>query len=87
MAETKKTTNEETATKKENLVEIELFKDNWKYKDDVTVGVNGEFWQIKRGEKVKVPAHVAEVIRNSLAQQKSTSQLISNLEKDYKKLN
>lgn len=36
------------------LVEIQLFKDNDKYKDDVLVSVNDEHILIKRGEKVKI---------------------------------
>lgn len=33
-------------------------------KDDVFVGVNGKSWLIKRGEAVKVPACVAEILKN-----------------------
>ena len=87
MAEAKKAAVEETATKKEDdgMVEIELFKDNGKYKEDLFVGVNGKFWLVKRGEKVKVPAEVAEVIENSFIQQKLTNQLIAGFTEDYKK--
>lgn len=33
-------------------------------KDDVFAGVNGRSWLIKRGEAVKVPACVAEILQN-----------------------
>lgn len=33
--------------------------------DDVTVGINGKFYKIKRGEPVEVPAEVYEVLMNS----------------------
>ena len=33
--------------------------------DEVTVGVNGKMWKVKRGEEVEVPRCVAVVIRNS----------------------
>lgn len=37
------------ATNLEDKVTINLFKDNNKYRDDVTVIVNGSVFQIKRG--------------------------------------
>lgn len=49
-------------TKKENklteLVAIKLFKDGEKYNDDVFVAVNGNNYQIKRGETVQVPMFI-----------------------------
>jgi hypothetical protein len=65
----------ETA-KKEELVEIELFKDNKDYKDDVFVCVNGKNRVIKRGEKVKIPKAYAEVLENSKAQDKETAKMM-----------
>ena len=56
MATTKKT-QEKTASARadENtLVEIELFRDNKDYKDNVFVAVNGESCVIARGRKVKI---------------------------------
>lgn len=44
------------------LVEIKLFKDNNKYKDDVFVSVNGENCVIKRGVRVKVKRKFANVL-------------------------
>ena len=46
--------NEERKAYWNELVEVKLFKDNNKYKDDVYVSVNGENCVIKRGEKVKI---------------------------------
>lgn len=60
----------------EELVPIRLFKDNDKYKDDVFVAVNGRSFQIKRGETVQVPAYVAEVLEQSMAQDNATANLI-----------
>jgi hypothetical protein len=65
----------ETA-KKEELVEIELFKDNIDYKDDVFVCVNGKNRVIKRGEKVKIPKAYAEVLENSKAQDRATAKMM-----------
>lgn len=72
-------------------VEIELFYDGDKYKDDVTVGVNGKTWLIKRGEKVTVPRFVAEVLKNSMEQDKASAigrrMLESDFERNSKKYN
>lgn len=38
--------------------------------DEVTVGVNGIMYKVKRGEEVEVPKAVAVVIRNSNLQAK-----------------
>ena len=57
-------------------VEIELFKDSGKYKDDVFVAVNGVGCLIQRGKKVKVKRKFALALDNSLNQDKKTSDLI-----------
>ena len=54
-------------------VEVELFKDNGKYKDDVFVGVNGENCLIKRGERVKIKRKFAQVLERSMAQNKEAA--------------
>lgn len=78
MAENKKD-DITVATNDDGMVEIELMKDNDKYKDDVTVIVNGTAYQIKRGEKVKVPKAVAEVLDNAKAQRKFAARTIDRL--------
>lgn len=66
MAETK------TAAKSSNyyneLVEITLFKDTGKYKDDVFVAVNGVGMIVPRGKTVKIPRKYAIALKNSEAQ-------------------
>lgn len=79
MAETKKT---ETKTEKD-LVEIELFRDNKDYKDDVFVCVNGKAVQIQRGKKVKVEKKYAEVLANSEKQDKMTADLMDKKADDF----
>lgn len=61
---------------KEELVEAELFKDNGAYKDDVFVCVNGKPYNIKRGEKVKVPRSVKEVLDASKRQDQKTADMM-----------
>lgn len=65
------------------LVEVKLFKDNDKYKDDVFVAVNGKSFQIKRGEKVMVPDYVAEVLERSMNQDAATAGLIESESEKY----
>ena len=65
-----------------SLVEIELFKDNKDYSDDVFVAVNGKGWTIQRGVKVQIPKYVADVIYQSLDQNQKTSALIEELSSD-----
>lgn len=65
--EQKKKAEEEKAYYNEE-VEIELFKDNGKYKDDLFVAVNGVGCLIQRGKKVKVKRKYALAIENALKQ-------------------
>ena len=67
----------------EELVTINLFMDNDKYKDDVIVSVNGTAWQLKRGEDIQVPRYIAQVLNDSLQQDKKTSLMIRNMEEKY----
>lgn len=60
----------------DELVEILLFKDSERYKDDVFVAVNGETCQIKRGVPVKIKRKFAEVLQHSMEQDAATAQLI-----------
>ena len=62
--------------KKEELVEVELFRDNKDYKDDVFVCVNGKNMVIKRGEKVMVPKAYKSVLDNSERQKKAAANMM-----------
>lgn len=70
---------------KEEMYEIRLFKDNNKYRDDVFVGVNGRGYIIKRGERVRVPAAVYEVLMNSMNQDEYTAKLIDQESSEYER--
>ena len=65
-------------------VVVRLFLDNDKYKDDVTVVVNGKTWLIRRGVDVELPMYVWEVIEKGLEQDTKTAQFIQK-EVDYYK--
>lgn len=43
------------------IVHLPLTSDK---QDDVTVGINGKYYKIRRGEDVEVPASVYEVLKN-----------------------
>ena len=84
-----KTEEQKAADEKEKAyyneeVEIELFKDNGKYKDDVFVAVNGVGCQIQRGKKVKVKRKFAIALENSMKQDRNTSDLIDLKVKECK---
>jgi hypothetical protein len=83
-----KLTEEEKAARlayANELVEVKLFKDNGKYKDDVFVGVNGENVVIQRGERVKIPRKFAEVLDNSDRQDYETAKLIEQRSGEFAK--
>lgn len=67
------------------LVEVKLFKDNNKYKDDVYVAVNGENCVIKRGERVMIKRKFAHVLDNSDMQDYETSLLIEKKSNEFAK--
>ena len=54
-----------TAQKPVDYVEIRLFRDGDKYRDDVLVGINGYMCRIKRGVPVKIKRSFAKVIAES----------------------
>lgn len=60
----------------EELVEVELFKDSGKYKDDVYVAVNGERVQIQRGVPVKIKKKFYKVLEASRKQDIATAKFI-----------
>lgn len=72
MSELKKSAGEE-------LVEVELFRDNDRYKNDVFVCVNGEHIQVKRGQRVKIKKKFAEVLSNAEGQRMVAAKTMENL--------
>lgn len=79
MATQKTTKSKET----EALVEIELFRDNKDYKDNVFVAVNGESCVIQRGKKVNVKKKFADVLENSMRQDIKTARLMDNKSSEF----
>lgn len=77
MADVKKTHDEE-------LVHVQLFKDSNKYKDDVTLHVNGERVTIQRGKPVQIKKKFAEVLEHSMMQDAATADMISQKQEEFK---
>ena len=77
-AENTKATEKTKKNDDNELVEIELFKDNKDYKDDVFVAVNGETCNIKRGVKVKIKKKFAKVLEQSKRQDIKTAQMMDS---------
>ena len=85
MAASKKTEIKNNVAKvdENSLVEIELFRDNKDYKDNVFVAVNGESCVIARGKKVKIKKKFADVIENSMRQDIKTARLMDNKSDEF----
>ena len=67
----------------DELVEIRLFKDSGAYRDDLTVGVNGEIIKIQRGKTVKIKKKFARVIEQSNLQDAATAELIEEKSNEF----
>ena len=77
-------TEEEIAAANE-LVEVRLFKDKDRYKDDVLVIINGQSYLIKRGVTAKVPRKVLDVLNCSDMQTGVAADVIGGYEEAYEK--
>lgn len=85
LTEEQKKANEERKAYWNEPVEVKLFKDNNKYKDDVYVSVNDENCLIKRGERVMVKRKFADVLDKSDMQDYETSKLIEKKSNEFAK--
>lgn len=83
-AETKPAKKKAAADPGEELVTVQLFKDNERYKDDVFVAVNGERCQIQRGVPVQIKRKFAQVLEQSAAQDQATAALIQRESASYR---
>lgn len=85
LTEEQKKAKEERKAYWNELVPVELFKDNNKYKDDVFVSVNGENCVIKRGERVMIKRKFDNLLSNSKLQDYKTSTLIEQKSSEFAK--
>lgn len=63
----------------QELVPLTLIRDNYKYKDDLTVTVNGTNYQIQRGVQVMVPRSVALAVERSHKQEMAAQDYVKSL--------
>lgn len=85
LTEEQKKANAEREAYWNELVPVQLFKDNNKYKDDVFISVNGETCLIQRGPKVMIKRKFANVLENSSIQDYETSKLIEKKSNEFSK--
>lgn len=85
LTEEQKKANEERKAYWNEYVEVELFRDNNKYKDDVYVAVNGDNCNIQRGKRVKVKRKFAKTLETSSIQDFKTSELIDKKSSEFAK--
>lgn len=81
MAQIKKLPSQEAALEAfyDEPVPVMLIKDNAKYKDDLTVTLNGTNYQIQRGVPVILPRRVALVIERSHKQEMDAQAYVDSL--------
>ncbi len=79
MAKTKMPNTQALENFYNETVPVMLIKDNAKYKDDVTVTVNGTNYQIQRGVQVMVPRKVALVLERSHKQELAAQAYMESL--------
>lgn len=85
LTEEQKKAEEERKAYWNEYVEVSLFKDNNKYRDDVPVGVNGDISLVQRGKKVMMKRKHAQVLEDSNIQDFETSELIDRKSSEFAK--
>ena len=68
------------------FVRVKLFKDDYRYRDDLYVAINGKNWYIKRGKEVTLPKYVADFIEHTMAEEARIWEKVEQEENDFKKL-
>lgn len=80
MAENKKTT---PVSDEQDKVYFYAMRDGGKYRDDILVAVNGKTYKIKRGERVRIPRYVAEILQSSMDQDAKAAAYMERINSDY----
>ena len=70
-----------TVKPEDELVTVQLFKDSGKYKNDVTLHVNGQNVVIQRGVKVKIKRKFLSALNNAQKQQYQAYILMDKMQK------
>lgn len=64
-------------------VTIELFKDDYRYKEPLFVGINGRTWLIQRGVPVEVDDYVADFIEQMKSEEARIMRRVEAEEREY----
>lgn len=64
-------------------VQIELFKDDYRYREPLFVGINGRFLMIPRGVPVEVDDYVADFIEQQKSEEARIMRKIEEEEREY----
>lgn len=67
----------------EEKVTVNLFRDDYRYTDDVFVRVKGKTFLIKRGVNVQVPRYVALVLKEAQRQREQAAINTDRLQADF----
>lgn len=67
----------------DGMVSFFAFKDDDRYKDDIVVGLNGRMYRIQRGKHVRIPRDVYDIIRQSMAQDAATAEMLEQKSREY----
>ncbi len=65
-------------------VTVTLLKDNYNYKDDVTITYNGVNYQIQRGVPVQVPMFIKLILEDGFRQQLTADSYSEKLSKAFR---
>ena len=65
------------------VVTVKLFKDDYRYKEPLYVGINGKNWMIPRGKPVDLPKYVAEFIENQMKDETRIWEKVEREEQEY----
>ena len=82
LPDAKSTPNIQYVPKKK--VTIELFKDDYRYKEPLFVGINRRFLSIPRGKPVEVDDYVADFIEQQKAEEARIMRRVEAEEDEYK---
>ena len=80
--ETAETVEVKDTTETEYVDHAALFYDGKRYKDPVSVIINGVKYSVPRGKPLKLPKAVAEVLDQSMAQDAYASQIDVQMQKE-----
>lgn len=83
--EMKKCLSREAEKRAHEIVTIRLAFDK-EHTEPLTVSVNGKTWLLKRGEEIKVPHFIKEVLDNSENQDRLLYQIIQENEREVREL-